>query len=61
MGFRMCRDQNGTFVLTGVQDHVRKLISISQLDSMLTQLPTVNEAIDLIFMEEVENNCTKNS
>ncbi|HNP49087.1 MAG TPA: STAS domain-containing protein [Bacteroidia bacterium] len=59
VGFRMCRDQNGTFVLTGVQDHVRKLISISQLDSMLTQLPTVNEAIDLIFMEEVEKQLHK--
>ena len=59
VGFRMCRDQNGTFVLTGVQDHVRKPISISQLDSMLTQLPTVNEAIDLIFMEEVEKQLHK--
>ncbi|MBL0257502.1 MAG: STAS domain-containing protein [Bacteroidetes bacterium] len=59
VGFRMCRDQNGTFVLTGVQDHVRKLISISQLDTMLTQLPTVNEAIDLIFMEEVEKQLHK--
>ena len=59
VGFRMCRDQNGTFVLTGVQDHVRKLISISQLDTMLTQLPTVNEAIDLIFMEQVEKQLHK--
>ena len=59
VGFGMCRDQNGTFVLTGVQDHVRKLISISQLDTMLTQLPTVNEAIDLIFMEEVEKQLHK--
>ncbi|HRH64795.1 MAG TPA: STAS domain-containing protein [Bacteroidia bacterium] len=59
VGFRMCRDQNGTFVLAGVQDHVRKLISISQLDTMLTQLPTVNEAIDLIFMEEVEKQLHK--
>ncbi|MBP6334977.1 MAG: STAS domain-containing protein [Bacteroidia bacterium] len=59
VGFRMCRDYNGTFVLCGVQEHVKKLISISQLDSMLHQVPTVNEAIDLIFMEEVEKQLHK--
>jgi len=59
VGFRMCRDNNGTFVLTGAQEHVKKLISISQLDSMLHQVPTVNEAVDLIFMEEVEKQITK--
>ena len=59
VAYRMCRDNNGSFVLTGVQDHVKKLISISQLDSMLRQVPTVNEAIDLIFMEEVEKQITK--
>ena len=50
VGYRLCRDANGTYVLTGVQDHVRKLISISQLDSMLNVIPTINEAVDLIFM-----------
>ena len=54
VGYRLCRDANGTYVLTGVQDHVRKLISISQLDSMLNVIPTINEAVDLIFMNEVE-------
>ena len=32
VAYRACRDNNGAFVLAGVQDHVRKLISISQLD-----------------------------
>jgi len=59
VAYRSCRDHNGTFVLAGVQDHVRKLISISQLDSMLNQVPTVNEAIDLVFMEEVEKQIHK--
>jgi anti-anti-sigma factor len=59
VAYRTCRDNNGTFVLTGVQEHVKKLISISQLDSMLIQLPTNNEAIDLIFMEEVEKQMHK--
>jgi anti-anti-sigma factor len=59
VAYRMCRDNNGMFVLTGAQDHVKKLISISQLDSMLVQVPTNNEAIDLIFMDEVEKQIHK--
>ena len=59
VGYRMCRDNNKTFVLAGVQDHVKKLISISQLDSMLLQVPTTSEAVDLIFMEEVEKQIHK--
>ncbi len=59
VAYRTCRDSNGTFVLTNVQEHVKKLISISQLDSMLTQVPTVSEAVDLIFMDEVEKQIHK--
>jgi hypothetical protein len=33
---------------------VEKLITISQLDSVLKITPTVNEAVDLVYMEEVE-------
>ena len=59
VAYRSCRDNNGFFVLSGVQDHVRKLISISQLDGMLVQVPTINEAIDLVFMDEVEKQLHK--
>lgn len=51
---RLCRDSNGTFVLCGLQSTVEKLVSISQLDSVLKITPTVNEAVDLVYMEEVE-------
>lgn len=51
---RLCRDQNGTFVLCGLQSAVQKLITISQLDSVLKITPTLNEAVDLVYMEEVE-------
>lgn len=51
---RSCRDNNGTFVLCGLQDTVKKLISISQLDTVLKITPTLNEAVDLVYMEEVE-------
>lgn len=51
---RLCRENNGTFVLCGLQDSVEKLITISQLNSVLKITPTVNEAIDLVYMDEVE-------
>jgi len=51
---RLCKNNNGTFVLTGLQAPVKKLVEISQLDSILSIVPTLNEAIDFVFMEEVE-------
>lgn len=45
----------GSFILTEVSHPaVQKLIEISRLSAVLTILPTVSEAIDLIFMEEIE-------
>ncbi len=46
--------QTGSFVLTGVQEHVMKLISISQLDKVIEILPTVEEAIDAVFMNALK-------
>lgn len=51
---RLSRDSGGTFVLCGLQGTVAKLITISQLDSVLKITPTLNEAVDLVYMEEVE-------
>ncbi|MFT4878737.1 MAG: anti-anti-sigma factor [Flavobacteriales bacterium] len=51
---RLCRDSKGSFVLCGLQPAVQKLIAISQLDSVLKITPTSSEAIDLVYMEEVE-------
>jgi anti-anti-sigma factor len=51
---RLCRDSNGSFVLCGLQKTVEKLITISQLDSVLKITPTLDEAVDLVYMEEVE-------
>jgi len=54
VGNRLCTEANGLFVLAGVPEHTQKLIKISQLDSVITSLPTVEEAVDSIFMAEVE-------
>jgi hypothetical protein len=42
-----------------LNDAVARLITISQLDSVLTIVPSTEEAIDLVFMEEVEKQLKK--
>jgi len=59
VGHRLCKNATGVFILVGLNDAVSRLISISQLDSVLTIVPTSEEAIDLIFMEEVEKQLKK--
>lgn len=44
----------GVFVLFGLTPHVLKLIQISQLDSVLDILPSRQEAIERVFMHEIE-------
>jgi anti-anti-sigma factor len=51
---RLCKNAGGTFVLTGLQDAISKLISISQLDSILNITTNLTEAIDLLLMASVE-------
>jgi anti-sigma B factor antagonist len=49
-------DDIGTFVLTGVNNSsVKRLIEISKLDDVLNIIPTLEESIDYIFMEEIQN------
>lgn len=48
---RLCRNAKGTFVLTGLQNAVERLISISQLDSVLNITDTVEQAIKKINTE----------
>ena len=45
----------GSFILTGVEHPmVKKLIEISRIDSVLTIIPTLEESIEYVFMEEME-------
>jgi anti-sigma B factor antagonist len=54
VGNRLCKSSNGSFVISGLQEPVKKLVSISQLDSVLNITSGVNEAVELINAEEVE-------
>ncbi|MEA3317094.1 MAG: STAS domain-containing protein [Bacteroidota bacterium] len=49
---RLCKNANGTFVLTGLNDAVDRLITISQLDTVLNIAYSSEEAIDIIKAED---------
>ncbi len=46
--------EKGSFVICKLNDHVAKLISISQLDKVMNILPTVEEGQDAVMFEEIE-------
>ena len=54
IGNRLCKDASGSFVLTNINENVKKLVSISQLDSILTVIPSLKESVDFVLMEELE-------
>jgi len=59
VGHRICKNSEGTFIITGINDNISRLVTISQLENVLTIVPSVEEAIDLIFMEEIEKELKK--
>ena len=59
VGHRICKNSEGSFILTGINENVARLISISQLETVFTIVTSVDEAIDLIFMEEIEKELKK--
>jgi anti-anti-sigma factor len=60
VGNRIFQEDNGIFVLACLSDHALKLIRISQLDSVLNVLPSVEESIDAVFMHEIEKDIKSN-
>jgi len=55
---RICKESNGCLVICGLKPGVEKLIDISQLSNILNITPTLNEAVDFIFMDELERGLT---
>ena len=58
---RLCKSVNGSLVVCGLQEPVQKLVQISQLESVLSITPTPAEAVDLLYMEEIEKDVNKES
>lgn len=51
---RICKENNGCLVICNLRPAVEKLIDISQLSNVLNITPTIDEAVDFIFMDELE-------
>jgi len=51
---RICKEKNGCLVICNLQSAVSKLIEISQLSNVLNITPTYEEAVDFLFMDELE-------
>jgi anti-anti-sigma factor len=54
VGNRLCRNANGSFVLTGLSEMVLKLIQISQLDQVLNIQSGLDEAINELRKTEMQ-------
>ena len=59
VGHRLCKNSEGSFIITGLNENITRLITISQLENVLSIVPTVEEAIDIVFMEEIEKELKK--
>lgn len=54
VGDRLCKKANGLFIVTGITECIRQLLEISSIDQSLNIVGSLDEAEDLIFMEEIE-------
>jgi anti-anti-sigma factor len=45
---RLCKNAGGTLMVTGLQEPVKNLVSISQLDSILNIAESVEECIEML-------------
>lgn len=54
VGDRLCKTARGLFIVTGLNQTVAGILEMSGLDQKLTIVSKLDEAADLIFMEEIE-------
>ena len=56
VGNRLCKNSSGVFVVTGLNDAVKKLVQISQLDQVLNIKSSNQEAVEFVIASEMEKN-----
>jgi anti-anti-sigma factor len=54
VGDRLCKAAEGLFIVCGVSDAIAPIIEMSNLHQSITFVNKLDEATDLIFMEEIE-------
>lgn len=57
--YHFCKKKDGVLVLANTHPHVQKVIQISQLETILHMLPSLEEAHDYIIMEDLTKQITK--
>ncbi|MFB5946915.1 STAS domain-containing protein [Albibacterium profundi] len=54
MAHRMCKALGGIFILANANEAITQLIKLCKLEEALVSVPTIQEAEDIVFMEEIE-------
>jgi anti-anti-sigma regulatory factor len=54
VGDRLCKSLDGIFIVTGVNNSIANIVKMSNLHNSITFVNKLDEATDLIFMEEIE-------
>lgn len=54
VGDRLCKSAGGVFIVVGVTNAIACIVKISNLHHSVTFVNKLDEATDLIFMEEIE-------
>ncbi|HLW08083.1 MAG TPA: STAS domain-containing protein [Marinilabiliaceae bacterium] len=45
---RLCKNSEGVFILAGLQPPVERLITVSQLDAVITIAPTTKDGVEMM-------------
>ena len=59
VGNRIFSEESGIFIMVALSEHVMKLIKISQLNNVLNIVATQEEAVDAVFLHEIESGLNK--
>ena len=54
VGNRTFQEKQSSFIICNVNKHIEKILKISKLDTVLEILPTRQESIDSIQLDEIE-------
>lgn len=60
-GYRVCQQDNGIFIICGLQPAVEKLMTISQLTTIIDITTTLPEALDLFYEKQLSVNSDENN
>lgn len=60
-GYRVCQQDNGIFIICGLQTAVEKLMTISQLTTIIDITTTLPEALDLFYEKQLSVNPDENN